>query len=117
MSWWTFVDFAYVDSEESGCTAEFDIAHTRTAIEAIVRAQKLHSDVAKDICDLLAGGRADFKLNSFAVIELFSKLASSFPKISFAIRGRCEDIRDIWVREYSDGRNTFAFGPPEGVGI
>jgi len=117
MSWWTFVDFAYVDSEESGSTAAFDVARIRTEIEAIVSDEKLHSDVAKDICDLLAGGRADFKLNSFAVIELFSKLAFSFPRISFAIRGRGEDIRDIWVREYSDGRNTFAFGPPEGVGI
>ena len=117
MSWWTFVDFAYVDSEESGSTAEFDVARMRTEFEAIVSAQRLHAVVSQDICDLFAGGRADFKLNSYAVIELFSKLALSFPNISFAIRGRGEDIRDIWVREYAGGRNTFAFGPPEGAGL
>ena len=117
MSWWTHVDFAYLDSEAFGSTAEFDVARMRTEIEAIVSAKRLHAVVAQDICDLLAGGRAEFKLNSYAVIELFSKLASSFPKISFAIRGRGEDIRDIWVRTYSDGRNTFALGPPEGVVI
>lgn len=118
MSWWTSVDFAYVDSEDSsGDTAEFDVEQIRTEIEAIVSAQRLHSDVAKDVCALLVNGRADFKLNSYAVIELFSKLAIRFPEISFAVRGRGEDIRDIWFRVYSRGRNTSALGPPEGAGI
>jgi hypothetical protein len=117
MSSWTFVDFAYVDSEAPGGTSEFDVDRTRTQIEAIVHARGLHPAVARDICDLLAKGRADFKLSSYAVIDVFSKLALGFPNVSFAIRGRGEDIRDIWVREYSQGRSTFVFGPPEGAGI
>jgi hypothetical protein len=117
MSWWTFVDFAYIDSEDSDATEEFDVERMRTEIEATVSAQKLHSVVATDICDLVIKRKADFKLNSYVVIELFTKLAMKFPKVSFAIRGRGEDIRDVWVREYSQGRCTFALGPPEGAGL
>jgi hypothetical protein len=87
MSWWTFVDFAYFDSEESDSIGEFDVDRIRPEIETIVNANKLHSDVAKDICSLLTERSAEFKLNSYAVIELFAALASGFPKISFAVRG------------------------------
>jgi hypothetical protein len=116
MSWWTFVDFAYVAPEEIGDTREFEIEHTRAEIEMIVDAQRCHRDAAKDMSDLIVKKHADFKLNSFAVIDLFSTLAARFPDVSFAIRGRGEDIREIWIREFAGGRNTFAFGPPEGVG-
>ena len=64
------------------------------------------------MCKLIIEKHAGFKLISFAVMELFTALAARFPDISFAIRGRGEDIRDIWIREFADGRNTFAFGPP-----
>ena len=117
MSWWTFVDFAYIDSEDSDSTDEFDVVRMRTEIEVLVSAQKLHSAVAQGICDLVTKRKADFRFNSYAVIELFTELAIKFPKVSFAIRGRGEDIRDVWVREYSQGRCTFALGPPEGAGI
>jgi hypothetical protein len=110
MSWWTFSDFMYLD------TQEFDVERIRPDIESMVTAGRYHLDVAKDICNLLAKKQTNFKLNSFAVIQLLSELARQFPAISFSIRGRGEEMRDIWVREFSDGKETFAFGPPEGVG-
>lgn len=113
MSWWTWVDFDYIDREEIGNTREFDIEHVRAEIESIVDSQRYHRDVAKDTCELIAEKHAAFKINSFGVIELFSVLAARFPDVSFAIRGRGEDMRDIWIREFAGGRNTFTFGPPD----
>jgi hypothetical protein len=109
MSWYTFTDFAYTETEE------LDVERVRSDIESIVKANGYHRDVAKDMCDLLSKKQADFKLNSFAVIELFSKLSEKFPLVPFAVRGRGEDIRDIWVRVYSEGKESFALGPPEDV--
>jgi len=111
MSYWTFVDFDYVASQDID-DPEFDIERTRAEIELIVNVHRYHRDVAADMCKLIIEKHADFKLVSFAVMELFTALAARFPDISFAIRGRGEDIRDIWIREFADGRNTFAFGPP-----
>lgn len=112
MSWWTFVDFDYL-----GDTLEFNLEKARPEIESIVAANRYHPSVAKLICDLLTNKTANFKLISYAVIELFGELAARFPDISFAVRGRGEDIRDIWLREYVEGKNTFAVGPPDGASL
>jgi len=77
MSWWTFSDFMYLD------TQEFDVERIRPDIESMVTAGRYHLDVAKDICNLLAKKQTNFKLNSFAVIQLLSELARQFPAISF----------------------------------
>ncbi|MBR7964345.1 hypothetical protein KDW41_28445, partial [Burkholderia vietnamiensis] len=43
--------------------------------------------------------------------QLFDKLASCLPNVSFAVKGSGEGHRDIWVREYADGVSTFEAGP------
>ncbi len=117
MSWYTFVDFEYIDSEELGDTPEFDIERRLAEIELLVTSNQYHRDVAKDICELITKKKASFKLISYAVIEIFSKLAARFPEVSFAVRGRGEDIRDIWLREYAGGKTILALGPPEGASL
>ena len=117
MSWYTWVDFDYIYSEELGETPEFDLEQARAEIELLVISNKYHRDVAKDICDLVTKKEASFKLISYAVIELLSGLAEKYPQISFAVRGRGEDIRDIWLREYAGGKNILALGPPEGASL
>lgn len=117
MSWYTWVDLDYVYSEELGESPEFDLEDSRAEIELLVTSNKYHRDVAKDIFDLVTKKEATFKLISYAVIELFSILAAKYPEVSFAVRGRGEDIRDIWLREYAGGKNILALGPPEGAGL
>lgn len=117
MSWYTFVDFDYIYSEEHGASPEFDLEHARAGIELLVAGNKYHHHVAQDICDLVTKKQATFKLISYAVIELFSKLATEYPEVSFAVRGRGEDIRDVWLREYAGGKNILALGPPEGASL
>jgi hypothetical protein len=78
MSSWMFMDFAYVAPAEIGDTREFDIEHTRAEMETIVHAHGYHRDAAKDMCDLIVKKHADFKLDSFAVIDLYSILAARF---------------------------------------
>jgi hypothetical protein len=112
MSWWTFLEFDYL-----GDTPEFDIEDARAKIESIVAISRYHPVVATSLCTLLATKKADLKIISYAAIELFSNLAAEFPDISFAVRGRGEDIRDIWLREYAGGKTTFALGPPEGASL
>jgi hypothetical protein len=87
--------------------------------------KRYRRDVAQGLRQLLAGHPlfgpwavsedVAFRLHSLAVIELLSALASQFPQVSFAARGRGEDLSDIWVRQYSGGEVVYEAGPPEAV--
>jgi hypothetical protein len=120
MSWWTSVDFSYYEPEDFYNPRELELARERMreAIESLVESKGYHRNLATDLRELLAcppnqHNEKAFKINSFAVIDLFSTLAKQFPEVPFAIRGRGEVMEDIWVRVYSGGKVSFDLGPPE----
>jgi hypothetical protein len=120
MSWWTSVDFSYCEPDDSYNPRELELARERMqrAIAPLVESRGYHPDTATTLRELFACRQfehthQDFKLHSFALIDLFSKLAQQFPEVSFTVRGRGEDMRDIWVREYVGGKVTYEAGPPE----
>jgi hypothetical protein len=110
VSFYTAVERFYLD--EAGV---FDVAALSGRIDALLDRLGFHEDVAAGVKRLLADGRADFGLGSWAVIELIAEIAALTPERAFAVRGRGEDPRMVWVREYENGRELFAFGPPDGA--
>jgi len=120
MSWWTSVDFSYYEPDDFYNPRELELARARMreAIESLVESKGYHRDLAIGLRELLAcrpdqQNEKPFKMHSFAIIDLFTTLAEQFPEVPFAVRGRGEDMRDIWVRVYSGGKVTFDLGPPE----
>ncbi len=107
MSFYTQVKLFQLD------VRDFDIPALSERIDTIVRDEQMHEDVAADIRQLLADEEVGFSLDSRSVIALMTKVAALAPEVTFAIRGFGEEPRTIWVREYEDGRERFAFGPPE----
>jgi hypothetical protein len=96
MSFYAYVERLCLEFED-----EFDVDSLSNQIDAMVSKRVLHEDVASD-------------LESGSIISVVAEIASLAPKISFAVRGFGEDPRTVWVREYEDGQERFAFGPPEG---
>jgi hypothetical protein len=96
---------------------DFDQIALAPKIDALVRQAQLPKDVAADFKKLLSEGEVDFALDSDSIILLVSQLAATAPEVAFAVRGMGEEPRTVWVREYEKGKESFAFGPPEGAGF
>ena len=92
----------------------FDLSALSSQIDTVVAAAQFPEDVASDIKQLLDEEEVGFALDSRSVIDLMRKVAALAPNMTFALRGLGEDPRTVWVREYQDGEERFAFGPPEG---
>lgn len=109
MSWYTWANLHYLGDQE------FDFAGTSERLESEVQRLGLSKHVLKDLNELIQRREASFKLHWLSVIDIVTELAKLSPSVAFGIQGRGEDLRCVWVREYANGRETFAFGPPEGV--
>lgn len=109
MGWYTWVNLQYLGGEE------FDFAGLSKSLESTVLRLGLSTDILKDLSELIQRREASFKLHWLSVIDIVTELARLSPSVAFGVQGRGEDLRCVWVREYTSGRETFAYGPPEGV--
>ncbi|WP_322053151.1 hypothetical protein [Paraburkholderia bannensis] len=97
------------------CDGEpLNVASTRDELVKFLDERALSHDVLKNLME--AGQSAlptsiDFYLDSWSIIDLFTKLAQCLPDASFAVKGSGEEARDVWSREYSNGIVTFEAGP------
>ena len=109
VSFYTKIDIVYLDFPR------FDFEKLTPQLEALMDKLRYSHDVIKDLKELGREGSAMPKLNSFCIIDLFSRIAPLDPKVPFALRGMGEHPRSVWVREYVDGKEVYAFGPPDEV--
>jgi hypothetical protein len=109
MSWYTWANFQYLGDEE------FNIAEIGKRLEPTLNKFGLSSDVLKDLSNLISRREASFKLHWLSLIDVVAELAKLFPSVAFGIQGRSEELRCVWEREYTNGRESFAYGPPDGV--
>jgi hypothetical protein len=106
MSYYTRVEFLFEDEPP-----DFD------GVAECARAHFPAEDYGVE--DLIAGfregwqeGSAEFNRIESSVIERFMcRISVRFPAAKFCVRGRGEDWRDFWLREFSGGEITFAAGP------
>jgi hypothetical protein len=109
MSWYTRANFQYLGDEE------FNFAEVSKSLEPTLNRLGLSRDVLKDLSNLINQREASFKLHWLSLVDVAAELAKLSPSVAFGIQGRGEELRCVWVREYTDGRETFTYGPPDGV--
>ncbi|KTB91385.1 hypothetical protein AO073_06085 [Pseudomonas syringae ICMP 11293] len=71
----------------------------------------LSQDIYIDLITACTEPYAYFSLDSWSVRALFEEVARLLPKLSFTVKGVGEEMRDIWVREFMDGKISFEAGP------
>jgi hypothetical protein len=113
VSFYTFAECFQDVGNMSQVRGGIDCTAISQEIDAVVADFGLHKHVAADVKQLLSRGEADFKLVSWCVIELMPKIAALMPNVSFMVRGRGEDPRMLWLREYEHGRVAYELGPPK----
>ncbi|OYU09250.1 MAG: hypothetical protein CFE47_02555 [Pseudomonas sp. PGPPP1] len=82
----------------------------RSELIAYLEENALSQDVYADLVTACTEPNGYFSLDSWSVRALFEVVARLLPKLSFAVRGVGEEMRDIWVREFTDGRISFEAG-------
>jgi hypothetical protein len=108
MSYWNWVNLQYADFG-----VKIEITEIETDLKNYLSEQEIHHDVAKDVIQLFATSSGDFRLYTGMVDNLLLWISKQRPSIQFGVQGRGEELRDIWVREYSGGEVTYSQGPFE----
>ena len=74
-----------------------------------------HFDVEDMISELRSGwekGSAELNhLESCDIITLMCCISHYFPSLRMCVRGRGGEWRDLWIREFAEGKVTFSAGP------
>jgi hypothetical protein len=109
MSWYTWANLQYLGDEE------FNFAEIGKSLESTLDRSGLSTDVLKNLSNLISRREASFKLHWLSLIDVVAELARLSPSVAFGVQGRGEELRCVWVREYRNGRESFAYGPPDGV--
>lgn len=72
-------------------------------------------DLLADLRESLDGSDCDGalvnKLWCPEIEDMMLYISRAFPTVGFGARGFGEEFRDIWIREFRDGKVTFAHGP------
>ena len=105
VSYYNWVNLQYLEGEE------LDFASVEDALRAYLAKKGIHEDVLQDLAALFADGEAELKLHTAMLDELLQRVSEEAPEVLFGVQGRGEELRDVWVREYSAGEKTFAEGP------
>jgi hypothetical protein len=64
-----------------------------------------------DLRDAFEDGEAEFGGRVQGLLYITEELAKLAPAVTFYARATGEEFRDTWIREFEDGKATFAAGP------
>lgn len=103
MSFATFLEVQYVDNQ-----VEFETISEE--LKKILAEDGIHPDVLENLRTAFAGGETMFNLSASYLAYLVERIASLQPTVSFHARGRGEELRDVWVREFEGGEAVFSEG-------
>ena len=106
MSYSSKVELIYLDEEE------FDSNQARSVASGIVAERGYSEDMIGDVIALVENGKVQFATFGENVLVVLRAISTALPHVAFGVRGFGEAHRDIWAREYRDGEETFALGPP-----
>jgi hypothetical protein len=106
MSYFTRVEFLFEDEvPDFETVAECVRAHFAAEQYGV-------DDIISELRRGWTEGTAEFnRMESSDIDGLMSRISASFPEIRFGVRGRGEEWRDFWLREYERGSTTFSIGP------
>jgi len=89
---------------------EIDIESIRDDIAAILNEDGIHPAVLDNLIGAFAGEETLLNLPNSYLSYLVERIAALLPDVSFHARGRGEELRDIWVREFENGAAIFSEG-------
>ena len=107
MSYYTFANLHYPEG------GKIDPAEFQDDLCAFLEERKLHKFVGEGLTNLFSKGEAYFTFYAgcYTLEPLLRWVSSLRPDVPFGVQGRGEDVRDVWVREFSEGQITFSEGP------
>jgi hypothetical protein len=103
MSFATYLEVQYVDGQ-------IDINSLEAELTELFNKDGIHLDVLNDLRLAFAGEEAIFNIDASYLSYVVERIASLQPSVSFHARGRGEELRDVWVREFEDGEAVFSEG-------
>jgi hypothetical protein len=106
LSYYTDVELVWLEDEPA------NLEGLKSELEKMIAAEQYSEDLLGDLLQLLVDGEAAMNLHAADVTMFTARIARLFPQHSFSVRGRGEAVRDIWLRDYEDGEEVFALGPP-----
>jgi hypothetical protein len=107
MSYYTFAHLQYQEDES------IDPSEFGEDLLKMLDEYRLHHDVSKGLIDLFTKNEAYFTFYGGALTleMLLLWISRQRPAIAFGVQGRGEALRDVWVREFSDGKVVYRQGP------
>lgn len=103
MSFATYLEVQYVDGQ-------IDIGSIESELVEILNEDGIHLDVLNDLRSAFEGEETMFNVAASYLSYIVERIACFQPTVSFHARGRGEELRDVWVREFEAGKPVFSEG-------
>lgn len=107
MSYYSWVHLHYLDS------SEIDPSELAESLAKHLDAVGVSRDVCADVSDLFTNGESVFKLYGGMIVEILEWISAQRPGTPFGVQGRGEELRDVWIREFAEGKVSYSQGPFE----
>lgn len=89
---------------------QIDIGSIQDELKDVLAEDGIHFDVIEDLKVAFSGLEAIFNVSAGYLSYLVERIAGLQPSVVFHARGRGEELRDVWVREFENGKVIFSQG-------
>ncbi|MCW5650053.1 MAG: hypothetical protein KIS62_09925 [Ramlibacter sp.] len=103
MSFSTYLEVQYIDGQ-------IDVNAIEGNLTELLNEDRIHLDVLNDLRLAFGGEETMFNVAASYLSYLVERIAGLQPTVSFHARGRGEELRDVWVREFEGGKAVFSEG-------
>jgi hypothetical protein len=103
MSFATFLEILYVENK-------VDVDSIQDELKKVLAEDGIHFDVLENLKTAFSGQETMVNVSASYLSYLVERVAGLQPAVSFHARGRGEELRDVWVREFENGEATFSQG-------
>ena len=103
MSFTTYLEIQYIDGQ-------IDINAIESELSELLNEDGIHLEVLSNLRLAFEGDEIVFNVAASYLSYLVERIASLQPSVAFHARGRGEELRDVWVREFEGGEAVFSEG-------
>ena len=103
MSFATYLEIQFVEDQVA-------IDRISDELKNILAEDGIHLDVLDGLRTAFKGTETKINVSASYLAYLIERIASLQPTVSFHARGRGDELRDVWVREFQNGEAVFSVG-------